>query len=73
MWAWKVGPALAAGCCVVMKPSELTPLTANVMCDLAQEAGFPPGVLNTVHGTGATTGEAIARHMGIDKVGSACV
>ncbi|WRT67560.1 uncharacterized protein IL334_004532 [Kwoniella shivajii] len=68
MWAWKVGPALAAGCTVVMKPSELTPLTALVMCDLAKEAGFPPGVINTVGGLGATTGDAISRHMDIDKV-----
>lgn len=68
MWAWKVAPALAAGCCVVMKPSELTPLTALVLCELTEEAGFPPGVLNTLPGLGATTGDAIARHMDIDKV-----
>lgn len=68
MWAWKIGPALAAGCTVIMKPSELTPITANVMCDLIKEAGFPPGVVNTVQGTGAITGEAISRHMGVDKV-----
>ncbi|TXT07444.1 hypothetical protein VHUM_03164 [Vanrija humicola] len=68
MWAWKVAPALAAGCTVVMKPSELTPLTALAMSDLAKEAGLPAGVLNTVPGLGATTGEAIARHLDIDKV-----
>ena len=68
MWAWKVAPALAAGCTIIMKPSELTPLTALVLNDLAIEAGFPPGVLNTLPGLGATTGDAIARHMGIDKV-----
>ncbi|KAK4688186.1 hypothetical protein P7C73_g1926, partial [Tremellales sp. Uapishka_1] len=68
MWAWKVGPALAAGCTVVMKPSELTPLTALVLSDLAKEAGFPPGVINTLPGLGATTGDAISRHMDIDKV-----
>ncbi|GFZ48470.1 aldehyde dehydrogenase (NAD+) [Saitozyma sp. JCM 24511] len=68
MWAWKVAPALAAGCCVVMKPSELTPLTALVLCDLAKEAGIPAGVINTVPGLGATTGDAISRHMDIDKV-----
>ncbi|KAK1921485.1 putative aldehyde dehydrogenase [Papiliotrema laurentii] len=68
MWAWKIGPAIAAGCTVVMKPSELTPLTALYMCNLVKEAGFPPGVINTVAGMGATTGEAIARHMDIDKV-----
>ena len=68
MWAWKVGPAIAAGCTIVMKPSELTPLTALVLSELVVEAGFPPGVLNTVPGLGATTGDAIARHMDIDKV-----
>ncbi|ORX35562.1 aldehyde dehydrogenase domain-containing protein [Kockovaella imperatae] len=68
MWAWKIAPALAAGCCVVMKPSELTPLTALMLSDLVAEAGFPPGVFNTVPGLGATTGDAIARHDDIDKV-----
>ncbi|WVR06179.1 hypothetical protein IAU60_003209 [Kwoniella sp. DSM 27419] len=68
MWAWKVAPALAAGCTVVMKPSELTPLTALYMCDLAKEAGIPAGVINTLPGLGATTGDAISRHMDIDKV-----
>lgn len=68
MWAWKVGPALAAGCCVIMKPSELTPLTALMLCDLAKEAGIPAGVINTLPGLGATTGDAISRHMDIDKI-----
>lgn len=68
MWGWKVAPALAAGCTIVMKPSELTPLTAMVLCDLIKEAGFPEGVFNTVPGLGPTTGDAIARHMDIDKV-----
>jgi aldehyde dehydrogenase (NAD+) len=68
MWGWKVGPALAAGCCVIMKPSELTPLTALYLCELAKEAGFPAGVINTLTGLGATTGNAIASHMDIDKV-----
>ncbi|GAA5953175.1 hypothetical protein JCM21900_006128 [Sporobolomyces salmonicolor] len=68
MWAWKVGPALAAGCTIVMKPSELTPLTALALCNLAKEAGFPDGVLNVVPGLGATAGAAIASHMDIDKV-----
>lgn len=68
MWAWKVGPALAAGCCVIMKPSELTPLTALMLCDLAKEAGIPAGVVNTLPGLGATTGDAISRHMDIDKI-----
>lgn len=68
MWAWKVGPALAAGCCVIMKPSELTPLTALMLCDLAKEAGIPAGVINTLPGLGATTGDALSRHMDIDKI-----
>jgi aldehyde dehydrogenase (NAD+) len=70
MWGWKVAPALAAGCTIVMKPSELTPLTAMVLCDLIKEAGFPEGVFNTVPGLGPTTGDAISRHMDIDKVSS---
>ena len=53
-----------------MKPSELTPLTALVLCELAKEAGFPPGVINTLPGLGPSTGNAIARHMDIDKVHS---
>lgn len=68
MWSWKVGPALAAGCTIVMKPSELTPLSALYMCNLVKEAGFPPGVVNTVPGLGSTTGEAVSRHLDIDKV-----
>ncbi|RXK35242.1 hypothetical protein M231_07496 [Tremella mesenterica] len=68
MWAWKVSPALAAGCCVLVKPSELTPLTALALCDLAIEAGLPGGVLNTLPGLGSSTGEAITRHMGVDKI-----
>ncbi|CDZ98335.1 nad-aldehyde dehydrogenase [Phaffia rhodozyma] len=68
MWAWKVGPALAAGCCVIMKPSELTPLTALFLCTLTIEAGFPAGVIQTLAGLGATTGHAISSHMNIDKI-----
>ena len=55
---WKLGPALAAGCTVVLKPSELTPLTAMQLGQLALEAGIPPGVLNVVTGYGDPTGEA---------------
>ena len=51
-----------------MKPSELTPLTALALCDLALDAGFPAGVIQTLPGLGATTGAAIAAHMDIDKV-----
>jgi aldehyde dehydrogenase (NAD+) len=66
--AWKIAPALAAGCSVVLKPSELTPLTALRLAELALEAGIPEGVLNVVTGYGHTTGEALARHMDVDKL-----
>lgn len=65
---WKVAPALATGCTVVLKPSEETPLTALRLAELAIEAGFPPGVLNVVCGRGATAGAALASHPGIDKL-----
>jgi acyl-CoA reductase-like NAD-dependent aldehyde dehydrogenase len=68
LMCWKLGPALAAGCTVVLKPSELTPLTALKLGELSREAGFPDGVLNVVPGYGETAGEAIARHPGVDKV-----
>lgn len=66
--AWKLGPALAAGCTVVLKPSELTPLTALKLGELAAEVGFPEGVLNVVPGYGDPTGEALARHPDVDKI-----
>jgi acyl-CoA reductase-like NAD-dependent aldehyde dehydrogenase len=65
---WKVGPALATGCTVVLKPSELTPLTAMKLGELAREVGFPDGVLNVLPGEGMSAGEALARHPGVDKV-----
>ncbi len=65
---WKLGPALAAGCTVVLKPSELTPLTALKLGELAAEVGLPEGVLNVVTGYGDPAGEALARHRGVDKV-----
>ncbi len=65
---WKLGPALATGCTVVLKPSELTPLTALKLGELALEAGFPEGVLNVVPGLGQVAGEAIARHPDVDKI-----
>ncbi len=68
MQAWKLGPALACGCTVVMKPAEQTPLSALRVGELIQEAGFPPGVVNLLPGYGPTAGQAISRHMGIDKV-----
>lgn len=68
MFAWKVGPALAAGNTIVIKPAEQTPMSALRLAELAQKAGFPPGVINVINGTGAVTGRAISSHMGIDKV-----
>ncbi|GIF06343.1 aldehyde dehydrogenase family protein [Actinoplanes siamensis] len=64
----KVGAALAAGCTVVLKPSELTPLVAYLLVDAADEAGLPPGVLNLVTGTGPVVGAAIAGHPDIDMI-----
>jgi aldehyde dehydrogenase (NAD+) len=68
MVAWKWGPALAAGCTIVMKPAEQTPLSCLRLGELALEAGFPPGVINIVPGFGETAGDAVVRHKGIDKV-----
>jgi len=68
MLAWKLGPALATGNAIVLKPSEFTPLTALRVCSLINEAGFPPGVVNVVTGYGNTVGRAISEHMGIDKI-----
>ncbi|KAF9263495.1 NAD-aldehyde dehydrogenase [Marasmius fiardii PR-910] len=68
MWAWKVAPALAVGCTIVMKPSENTPLTALKLSELIKEAGFPPGVVNTVPSLGPVGGAAIASHLDVDKV-----
>ena len=66
--AWKVAPALAAGCTVVLKPSEETPLSALMFGEIALEAGLPPGVLNVLTGDGVTTGAALVQHPGIDKI-----
>lgn len=65
---WKIAPALAAGCTVVLKPSEDTPLTALRLAHLALEAGFPEGVLNVVCGRGATAGAALIAHSGVRKL-----
>jgi acyl-CoA reductase-like NAD-dependent aldehyde dehydrogenase len=65
---WKMAPALACGCSVVLKPSELTPFTALKMAGYAVEAGVPDGVLNVITGYGGTAGEAMGRHMDIDKI-----
>jgi len=68
MAAWKLGPALAAGCTVVLKPAEQTPLTALRLAGLIAEAGVPDGVVNVVPGFGETAGAALANHMDVDKV-----
>jgi aldehyde dehydrogenase (NAD+) len=68
MQAWKWGPALATGCTVVLKPAEQTPLSALRIAHLAQEAGFPDGVINVLPGYGPTAGGAIATHPDVDKV-----
>jgi acyl-CoA reductase-like NAD-dependent aldehyde dehydrogenase len=66
--AWKVGPALAAGCATVVKPASHTPVTALMLAEAAVEAGLPPGVLNVLPGPGGALGEHIAKHPGIDKL-----
>lgn len=68
MTAWKWAPALAAGCTIVMKPAEQTPLTCLRMAQLAKDAGFPDGVINVVPGFGPTAGAAVVKHPSIDKV-----
>lgn len=74
-WNWplyqitaKVAPALAAGCTVVLKPSELSPLNAMMFAQIVQDAGAPPGVFNIVNGTGSEVGAAMAAHPGIDMI-----
>lgn len=68
MLAWKIGPALAAGCSVIVKPAEETSLTALRVAELAMEAGVPPGVLNVLPGTGPEVGEPLGRHMDVDMI-----
>ena len=68
MAAWKLGPALATGNCVVLKPAEQTPLSALLLARLIQEAGVPDGVVNVVTGFGETAGAPLAAHDGVDKV-----
>lgn len=65
---WKIAPALATGNCVIAKPSEVTPMTASLFAGLCIEAGLPPGVLNIVHGTGASAGNAMLVHPGIKAI-----
>src|SRR3954467_2931409 len=68
MTTWKLAPALAAGCSIVLKPDSKTPLTALRLAELATEVGIPPGVINIVQGPGTTVGAHIVRHPGVDKV-----
>jgi aminomuconate-semialdehyde/2-hydroxymuconate-6-semialdehyde dehydrogenase len=68
LFTWKIAPALAAGCTVVAKPSELTPMTAFMLSEICMEAGLPPGVLNIVHGSGTVTGQAIIEHPRIKAI-----
>ncbi|KAL8828726.1 MAG: hypothetical protein Q9170_006476 [Blastenia crenularia] len=68
MAAWKLGPALACGNTVVLKSAEQTPLSILVLGTLIKEAGFPPGVVNFLNGVGKTAGEALAGHLGVDKI-----
>ena len=68
MTTWKLAPALAAGCTVVLKPDPQTPLTAIRLAELATEAGVPAGVINVVPGDGPTTGSYLVRHPGVDKI-----
>lgn len=68
LFTWKIAPALAAGNCVIAKPSEVTPVTAYLLSLICQEAGLPPGVLNIVHGTGPNAGEAIVTHPDVKAI-----
>jgi aminomuconate-semialdehyde/2-hydroxymuconate-6-semialdehyde dehydrogenase len=68
LFTWKIAPALAAGNCVIAKPSEVTPVTAFLLGKICKEAGLPDGVLNIVHGKGDTTGEAIVKHPSIKAI-----
>jgi acyl-CoA reductase-like NAD-dependent aldehyde dehydrogenase len=68
MTTWKLAPALAAGCTIVLKPDPATPLTALRLAELAAEVGFPPGVINIVPGDGPTAGAHLVRHPDVDKV-----
>jgi acyl-CoA reductase-like NAD-dependent aldehyde dehydrogenase len=65
---WKIAPALAAGCTVVLKPAEWSPLSASLLADLAAEAGFPPGVLNVVQGIGEEVGAALVANPGVRRI-----
>src|SRR5207249_12170804 len=66
--SWKIAPANAVGNTAIAKPSELTPMTAYMLCEIVREAGLPNGVLNVVHGTGANVGAAITAHPKITTI-----
>jgi aminomuconate-semialdehyde/2-hydroxymuconate-6-semialdehyde dehydrogenase len=68
LFTWKIAPAIAAGNCVVAKPSEITPMTAYLLGEICNEAGLPKGVLNIIHGLGSTTGQAIVAHPNIKAI-----
>lgn len=68
LFTWKIAPALAAGCTVVAKPSEITPMTAYLLSKLCIEAGLPSGVLNIVHGTGPKVGAAVVEHKDVKAI-----
>lgn len=68
LFSWKIAPALAAGNCIVAKPSEVTPYTAFLLGKVAQEAGMPPGVMNILHGEGRSVGDAIVKHPKIKAI-----
>ena len=68
LFTWKIAPAIAAGNCVIAKPSEVTPMTAYLLAEICNEAGLPKGVLNIVHGLGTTTGQAIVEHTEIKAI-----
>ena len=68
LFTWKIAPAIAAGNCVVAKPSEVTPMTAYLLGEICNQAGLPKGVLNIVHGLGTTTGQAIVEHPDIKAI-----
>jgi betaine-aldehyde dehydrogenase/5-carboxymethyl-2-hydroxymuconic-semialdehyde dehydrogenase len=65
---WKTAPALSAGCTVVLKPAEWSPLSCSLLCDLVAEAGFPPGVFNVVQGIGEEAGAALTQHPGVRRI-----
>ncbi|MBD8007203.1 aldehyde dehydrogenase family protein [Bacillus norwichensis] len=68
MASWKIAPALATGCTVVLKPAEQTPLTALYLAELMEEVGFPPGVVNIIPGFGETAGDALVKHPDVNKI-----